>query len=176
MPQAIASVWLLFVLSAQFWQCLFWACFPAVILLTAFVRQGQFVDATPDGRAAGAPVVDSIGPVPGTDRQGPTAMLKSVGKLPLDLASATPVLNVRLQKTLLQESRPQVKALIESFFAMGGMQIQVTVVDQETLRKAFENPAAYPDLMVRIGGFCAYFRDLSRQHQLDILKRTDHRM
>ena len=151
-------------------------CFPAVILLTAFVRQGQFVDATPDGRAAGAPVVDSIGPVPGTDRQGPTAMIKSVSKLPLDLAAATPVLNVRLQKTLLQESRPQVKALIESFFAMGGMQIQATVADQETLRKAFEDPDAYPDLMVRIGGFCAYFRDLSRQHRQDILNRTEHRM
>lgn len=148
--------------------------FPAVILLTTFVWLGMFVDATPDGRAAGAPLADSIGPAAGTDRNGPTAMLKSVAKLPLGLAVGTPVLNIRLQKELFKDCRPQVRALIESYFAMGGMQLQATVADQETLRKAYENPDAYPELMVRIGGYSAYYRELDRRHQYSILQRTEH--
>ena len=148
--------------------------FPAVILLTHFVGVGSEVDATPDGRAAGDPVVDSIGPVAGTDRNGVTAMLKSVAKLPLDMAVGTPVLNIRLQKSLLRDHRMQIKALIEAFWTMGGMQLQASVMDQETLQKAFENPEQYPELMVRIGGFSAYFRELSRAHQRSVLRRTEH--
>ena len=110
----------------------------------------------------------------GTDRNGPTAMLKSVAKLPLGLAVGTPVLNIRLQKELFKDCRPQVRALIESYFAMGGMQLQATVADQETLRKAYENPDAYPELMVRIGGYSTYYRELDRRHQYSILRRTEH--
>lgn len=150
--------------------------FPAVILLTQFVKLGSCVDATPDGRAAGAPVADSIGPVAGTDLHGPTAMLKSVAKLPLGVATGTPVLNIRFQKDLFRDSRMQVKALIESFFAMGGMQLQVTVADRELLRKAYDDPEAYPELKVRIGGFSTYFRELTREHQADIIRRTEHGM
>lgn len=148
--------------------------FPAVILLNHFVAVGSWVDATPDGRAAGEPVADSIGPVAGTDRNGPTAMLRSAAGLPLRMAAGTPVLNLRLRKDHIQNSPAQVKALIEGFFALGGMQLQVTVADQELLRKAYEHPEAYPGVFVRIGGFSARFRDLGREQQRDILRRTEY--
>ncbi len=150
------------------------AVFPAVILLTYFVNAGMRCDATPDGRAAGEPLTDSIGPAAGTDRNGVTAMLNSVTKLPLELAVGTPVLNMRLQKSLFRESRTIIKALIEVYFKKGGMQMQLSVIDKETLRKAYENPEKYPGLMVRIGGFSAYFCSLTREHQYNILQRTEH--
>lgn len=148
--------------------------YPAVILLTAFTDQGRCIDATPDGRKAGAPVVDSIGAVPGTDMNGPTALLNSVAKLPSQQGLGTLVLNFRVRRSLTVTHRAELRALIQSFFAMGGLQLQPTLIDQETLQKAYENPEDYPNLIVRIGGYSEYFNRLSRAHQLDILKRTEH--
>lgn len=148
--------------------------FPAVIIFTQFGRLGKYIPATADGRAAGAPVVDSFGAVAGTDKQGPTALLKSVAKLPGHLASGTPILNIRFQKKFVREQRPQLKALIQSFFQLGGMQLQVTVADQEMLKKAYEDPEAYPNLMIRIGGYSTYFNYLDRKLQAEVLKRYEH--
>ncbi len=148
--------------------------YPAVILLTAFTDQGRCIDATPDGRKAGAPVVDSIGALPGTDMNGPTALLNSVAKLPSQQGLGTLVLNFRVRRSLTVTHRAELKALIQSFFAMGGLQLQPTLIDQETLQKAYEKPEDYPNLIVRIGGYSEYFNRLSRAHQLDILKRTEH--
>ncbi len=148
--------------------------YPAVILLTNFTEQGRYIDATPDGRKAGAPVVDSIGAVPGTDMNGPTALLNSVAKLPSQQGLGTLVLNFRIRRSMTMTHRAELKALIQSFFAMGGLQLQPTLVDQETLQKAYETPGDYPNLIVRIGGYSEYFNRLNRAHQLDILKRTEH--
>ena len=150
--------------------------YPAIILLTGYAWHGSYVDASADGRAAGAPVVDSVGAVTGTDRNGPTALLNSVAGLPCQLAIGTPVLNLRLQRTLAAspDKRQLLKALLCGFFAQGGMQLQPTLIDQETLKKAYENPAAYPELIVRIGGYSEYYSRLSRELQLEVLKRTEH--
>lgn len=150
--------------------------YPAVILLTGYAEYGRYIDATPDGRKAGAPVVDSIGAVSGTDMNGPTALLKSVGKLPGQLGLGTPVLNLRISRSMTRTHRTELKALIQSFFDMGGMQLQLTLIDPETLRKAYENPDAYPNLIVRIGGYSEYYHRLSRALQLEVLKRTEHSM
>jgi len=149
---------------------------PACIMFAVYGWAGAQVGATPDGRLAGEPLADSIGPYQGRDVNGPTAMLNSVTKLPLSLAVGTPVLNIRLGKQLLTEPplRPKLRALIEAYFARGGMQIQINIVDQETLKDAIEHPERHEDLIVRIGGYSVRFNNLSEDLKLSLLERTVH--
>jgi formate C-acetyltransferase len=149
---------------------------PSCIMFTTYAREGAKVGATPDGRHAGAPLGDSIGPVAGRDREGPTAMLRSVVRLPLHLALGTPVLNVRFSKALFgsSEGRQSVRDLIEAYFKLGGMQIQVSVVDQDVLRDAITHPERHEDLIVRVGGFSAHFNTLSEELKRTVLERTEH--
>jgi len=149
---------------------------PSCIMFTTYAHEGKKVGATPDGRRAGAPLGDSIGPVAGRDRKGPTAMLCSVTRLPLYLALGTPVLNVRFSKSLFdsRQGRQSVRDLIESYFLLGGMQIQVSVVDQDVLRDAIAHPERHEDLIVRVGGFSAHFNTLSEELKRTVLERTEH--
>lgn len=150
---------------------------PACILFVTYAGAGEEVGATPDGRRAGAPIGDSVGPVQGRDTHGPTAMLRSAAKLPLGQAAGTPILNLRLAPELFagREGREKVKAMLRSYFRMGGMQIQVTVVDQEVLRDALAHPERHGDLIVRIGGYSEYFNRLSPALQRSVLERVEHR-
>jgi formate C-acetyltransferase len=103
-------------------------------------------------------------------------MLRSVAKLPLPLAAGTPVLNVRFQKATL-ESRTgleAVAALIRSFFAQGGMQIQLSVISREEMLAAQREPERHRDLIVRIGGYSEYFTNLDRDLQDSVIARTEH--
>jgi formate C-acetyltransferase len=149
---------------------------PSCIMFTTYAREGEKVGATPDGRHAGTPLGDSIGPVAGRDRSGPTAMLRSVTGLPLHLALGTPVLNVRFSKVLFgsAEGRRSVRDLIETYFRLGGLQIQVSVVDQDVLRDAIAHPERHEDLIVRVGGFSAHFNTLSEELKRTVLERTEH--
>jgi len=149
-------------------------CLPSVILLTTFAQFGHYVPAT-TGRDDGTPLTDSVGARQGTDLKGPTALLNSTAKIPSSKAVGTLILNLRLNAEMMSEgNRPRLKALIQGFFAQGGMQVQMTIIDQKTLLAAYENPDAYPNLLVRIGGYSEYFRRLSRELQGEILKRTEH--
>ena len=148
--------------------------FPASIVLNGYAALGYGVDAAPGGRKAGDPIADSIGAIAGTDKNGLTALLKSAAALNPALAIGTPVLNVRLQKSLVTRHRQELKALITTYFSMGGMQLQPTIADQETLKKAYENPEAYPHVIIRIGGFSEYYCRLSKELQRELLKRTEH--
>jgi formate C-acetyltransferase len=149
---------------------------PAHIMFETFGWAGKAVAATPDGRRAGEPLGDSVGPVQGRDRRGPTAMLRSVARLPQAKAVGTPVLNLRLSKgTLLEpESRRAVRALIESYFAMGGMQVQISVLDKVELEDALAHPERHEDLIVRIGGYSAYFNRLSPELKQEVIRRTEY--
>ena len=149
---------------------------PACVLLNWYAEWGKGCGALPDGRGAGAPIGDSAGPVQGRDRRGPTAMLRSVAKLPQHLAPGTLVVNARLSKSLFSTpaARRKLQDLVRSYFRLGGMQLQITVVDQETLRKALEAPEEYGDLIVRIGGFSAYWHELSPELRRTVFERTEH--
>lgn len=149
---------------------------PSCIMFTVYGAAGSAVGATPDGRLAGEPISDSIGPVQGRDTHGPTAMLRSIAKLPLAQAIGTPVLNIRfaLGSFSSLESRDKLKALIRGFFGLGGMQVQASVLDQTVLRDALEHPEKYTDLIVRIGGYSEYFNRLSPTLKLSVLQRTEH--
>lgn len=149
---------------------------PGCIMFVTYDNAGKNVSATPDGRLAYEPVADSIGPCQGRDITGPTAMLRSVSKLPLKEAIGTPVLNIRFAKGLFDSptTREKVKSLIRTYFSMGGMQIQVSVVDQKVLRDAIDHPEKHQDLIIRIGGYSEYFNNLSEELKHAVLQRTEH--
>jgi len=148
---------------------------PGVIMFVTYTMYGEYVGATPDGRRAGAPLADSVGPQQGTDLQGPTSTLLSCAKIPQKMGIGTLVLNLRFGRRIFadRESREKVKALLKSYFAMDGLQVQVSVADQEVLKKAARDPEAYPHLMVRIGGYSEYFRYLSEALREEVIKRTE---
>ncbi|MCE5197666.1 MAG: pyruvate formate lyase family protein [Armatimonadota bacterium] len=150
---------------------------PACIMFVTYDIAGKEAGATPDGRLAFEPVADSIGPVQGRDGSGPTAMLRSTSKLPLSEAIGTPVLNVRFSADMFNspDTREKVKSLIKTYFEMGGMQLQISVVDQAVLKDAIAHPDKHQDLIVRIGGYSEYFNNLSTELKYAVLERTEHK-
>lgn len=149
---------------------------PSCLMFVTYGEAGKALGATPDGRLAGEPLADSAGPYQGRDRRGPTAMLKSVTAIPHRLAPGTLVVNIRLSKSLFStpENRHKLQDLIRTYFDLGGMQLQINVVDQETLKEAILHPERYESLVVRIGGYSEYFNRLSDELKLTVLKRTEH--
>lgn len=151
---------------------------PSVILFTTFAYCGAFVGASADGRRGGTPVADSFGAMQGTDHEGPTSLLRSASTPLQHQALGTLILNIRLDKSMLMtpEARQTVKALILTYFHQGGLQLQATVADQATLEAALANPNDFPNLLVRIGGYSEYFNRLSRDLQIEVVKRTAHHL
>jgi formate C-acetyltransferase len=148
---------------------------PGCLMFVTYARAGEPVMATPDGRHAGEPIADSIGAVAGRDRRGPTALIRSVASLPQQLAPGTLVTNFRFARTMFTgESRAKLQELLRAYFALGGMQAQLTVVDQEVLHQAVAHPDEYADLIVRVGGYSEYWRNLTPTLQQSILERTEH--
>ena len=149
---------------------------PSVILFVTYQGAGRQVGATPDGRRAFDVLTDSVGAAQGCDRQGPTALLKSVTALPLWRAVGTPVLNVRFQRGILEgeENLRRVAALIRAYFAQGGMQLQISVLDSKAMREAQREPEKHADLIVRIGGYSERFTMLTRELQDSVIARTEH--
>jgi len=146
------------------------------ILFATYGDAGLRVGATPDGRGAAQPLADSVGAFQGRDTHGPTALLNSVTKLPLSLAAGTPVLNIRFQRSILEsdESLAKVAAMVRTFFAAGGMQIQLSVLSRQEMLAAQAEPDKHRDLIVRIGGYSEYFVRLSRSLQDTVIARTEH--
>ncbi|MBR5490507.1 MAG: hypothetical protein IKV79_04475, partial [Oscillospiraceae bacterium] len=142
------------------------------------VAQGYTTWATPDGRKAGLPIADAASPAQGRDKLGPTAVLKSAlcfdhSKLMNGLA-----LNIRIHPSALsgEDGTAKLRALTQSYMAMGGMEVQYNIVSSETLRKAQITPEEYRDLVVRIAGYSAYFNELSLDCQNDLISRTENKL
>lgn len=142
---------------------------PSSIQFTTYADAGLHIPATADGRKTGAPLADSVGAIFGYDSEGPTALLNSVAKLGLKRAAGTPVLNLKLQKKYVKE---HLKALITGFFESGGMQVQITCVSAEDLKRALLFPEEYKNLIVRIGGYAEYFNRLSPELKKTVIERT----
>jgi pyruvate-formate lyase len=148
---------------------------PGCLLFATYAQAGEGVMATPDGRLAGQAIADSIGAVAGRDRHGPTALIRSVAGIPQQMAPGTLVTNFRFARSMFEgEGRTRIKELIRSYFSLGGMQMQITVVDQDTLRAALAEPERYADLIVRIGGYSEYWINLSQSLRETVLERTEH--
>lgn len=145
------------------------------IIFHTFEGAGKKVSATPDGRNAFTVLPDSAGPVPGRDTHGPTALLKSVTSLPLSMMTGTPVVNLRLSKKMMSSESELMNCvkLLKTYFDLGGMQLQISVVSTEDMRAAQEKPEEWKDLIVRIGGFSTYFNSLSPAMQDSVIKRSE---
>ena len=142
---------------------------------TVHVYFGSKLGATPDGRKAGAPLSEGVSPVQGADRRGPTAVLKSAGKID-HLRTGGTLLNQKFLPHILADETgiDRLAQLVRTYFRMDGHHIQFNVVDAETLRKAQQTPDAYRDLIVRVAGYSDYFVDLTPELQEEIIQRTGH--
>ncbi|MBQ3556418.1 MAG: hypothetical protein IJA11_01285 [Oscillospiraceae bacterium] len=139
------------------------------------IRVGSRMGATVDGRLAGEPLSEHFSPTVGYQKSV-TSMLNSVAKLPFDRIHSG-VLNLRLSRSMVagEEGKMRLKALIESYFDQGGMQLQISVADTEELRHAKEHPEQHKDLLVRITGYSAVFVDLCQRGQDEIIRREEVR-
>jgi len=142
---------------------------------TSHIYFGSVTGATPDGRRAGAPLSEGISPVQGADRRGPTAVLRSAGKMDHVKTGGT-LLNLKFTPSLLagDEGIDQVAHLVRSYFKLDGHHVQLNVVRAETLREAQQEPDKFRDLIVRVAGYSDYYCDLSRELQDEIIARTEH--
>lgn len=138
------------------------------------VFDGMMLGATPDGRLAGEPVSNSLSPTNGSERKGLAAVLNSNARIPHKKISNGSSLNIRLSPSMFSTSERIEKfvAFLKSFIMNGNMHMQINVIDSETLKDAQERPQLYTDMVVRVSGYAAYFNDLGRPVQDDIIRRT----
>ena len=152
---------------------------PGVYSVTCNVMHGSVVTATPDGRKAGEPVSDCIGPAhtacASHDRRGPTAVAKSVAKLDHGRIGNGIILNWKFAPAAVsgESGSDSLIALMDTYFEENGMQSQFSIVGRDTMLAAQENPEKYKDLVVRIAGYSAYFVELSPELQSDLIGRTE---
>ena len=142
---------------------------------TCHVYFGKMLGASANGRLAGLPISDGTSPSHGADRNGPTAVIKSLSKMD-QIKSGGTLLNQRFLPGVLKDEDGIEKLchLIRTYFNLNGHHIQFNIVDSETLRQAQQAPDEYRDLLVRVAGYSYYFVDLDTQHQEEIIARTEH--
>jgi formate C-acetyltransferase len=144
--------------------------------ISANVPQGAGTLATPDGRKAGEPLAEGCSPSHGMDTNGPTAVFKTVSKLPTREITGGVLLNQKINPQLLQkeDDRKKLISLIRTFFnRLEGFHVQFNVVSRETLLDAQIRPEKHRDLIVRVAGYSAFFTVLSKATQDDIIERTE---
>ncbi|MBN2280502.1 MAG: glycyl radical protein [Candidatus Marinimicrobia bacterium] len=141
---------------------------------TSHVYFGSKVSATPDGRKALQPLSEGISPVQGADINGPTAVLKSAGKID-HLKTGGTLLNQKFTPQIFEDEKniDKIVSLVRSYFKMDAHHIQFNVVNADTLRKAQRNPEKYKNLIVRVAGYSDYFVDLTDELQEEIILRTE---
>lgn len=140
------------------------------------VAQGYHTWATPDGRRTGEPIADATSPGQSRDKNGPTAVFNSSVCFDHSKFMDGIALNIRIHPVSLrsEDGIAKLRDMTKKYFEMGGMEVQYNVVDTETLRAAQEDPDSYRDLVVRIAGYSAYFVELSRDCQNDIISRNEN--
>jgi formate C-acetyltransferase len=147
------------------------AFWPGIFSVGFHITMGAFTGASADGRFSGDTLGNGITPSNGVTLQGPTAIMNSVNKLPLERVFNGANLNMRFhgKKTETKNLLP----LIQTYFEKGGEQVQFNMVDSETLKAARQNPNHYRDLVVRISGYSGRFINLSDIAQEEIISRSE---
>lgn len=145
----------------------------ACSLLSAGVAYGSEMGAMADGRFAGEPLGNTMGPRPGADKSGLTAMLASVAKLPLDKGVGGTTLNVLLSRKFLADDQRKdaVAQTLQHYMCSGGQLVQITSANLEDLQDAKLHPERHGDLIVRVGGFSTQFVQLTDELQNEIISR-----
>jgi len=140
------------------------------------VPAGATVAATPDGRKAFTPLAEGCSPSAGTDMLGPTAVFKSVSKLPTSKILGGVLLNQKVNPAIIrtESSKTKLISLVRTFFdELKGWHVQYNVVDRQTLLDAQREPEKHRDLIVRVAGYSAFFTSLAPETQNDIISRTE---
>jgi formate C-acetyltransferase len=142
------------------------------------IAQGWNTFATPDGRRTGEPLADAMSPAQSRDTGGPTAVFVSSCCFDHHHFSGGIALNLRMHPTVLsrEDGIAKLRDMTKAYFENGGMEVQYNVVDTATLRAAQKEPTEYRDLVVRIAGYSAYFVELGRDLQNDIISRNENRI
>jgi formate C-acetyltransferase len=146
-----------------------------IIPVTSGIAFGSVTGALPSGRKKGAAYADGASPMPGLDMNGPTASLKSVGKMDLCRLKNGTLLNIKINPSTVKDDVGLKKFadLIRGAFDSGVWHLQVNCVTAEILRDAQARPTEHRDLLVRVAGYSAYFANLHDEVQEDIIKRTE---
>ncbi|MDR2356742.1 MAG: hypothetical protein LBD92_01450 [Oscillospiraceae bacterium] len=146
----------------------------AMFPVTAHVMFGAMTAATPDGRSAGVPLADGISPVQQMDTNGPTAVVRSVAAIEQTAFANGTLFNMKFSPSALsgRDGAQKLSQLVRTYFDLGGMEIQINVLSTATLREAQQNPGEYKNLVVRVAGFSAYFVEMHRDAQEDLISRT----
>ncbi len=148
------------------------------ISITAQWPGGALTGATPDGRYAGEVLADgTMSPGQGRDTHGPTAVIKSASKID-QVAYQSTLLNMKFHPSALKtkEDLRKLSDLIRIYFSLGGKHIQFNVADRNTLLDAQAHPEKHRDLIVRVAGYSAYFVQLGKVIQDDVIKRSEHQL
>jgi len=151
---------------------------PGLLVWTLAEGFGSITGATPDGRKSRDVFSDSIGAAQGRDIEGPTALIKSVTRIDYTPVVGGLSFNMKFTPTVFSndESLSKLQSLIRTYFNLGGMQVQINVVDKNTLLEAQQFPERYRSLIVRVSGWSSRFANLSKALQDDIISRTEQRL
>jgi pyruvate formate-lyase/glycerol dehydratase family glycyl radical enzyme len=141
-----------------------------------YIPLAPLTGATPDGRRRGEFLSGGVSAVQGMDANGPTASIRSVGKLNLETVPNGASHTITISPSMVQtpEHIEKLAALLRACNEVGGTALQINVIDAETLRDAQKNPDAYSNLMVRVTGYNAFFTQVGRELQEEIITRTEH--
>lgn len=143
--------------------------------VSAHVPMGQNAGATPDGRLSCSPLADGgLSPMYGRDREGPTAVLNSVSRIPSNLAPNGTLLNMKFLPSLFSDvnDRNKFSTFLKTFIMLPIHHIQFNVVTADELMRAKADPASYRGLTIRVAGYTAFFTELAPDLQDEIIRRT----
>tara|TARA_Y100000310_G_scaffold335905_1_gene419102 strand:- start:10490 stop:11554 length:1065 start_codon:yes stop_codon:yes gene_type:complete len=148
---------------------------PGGSVMGSYAPAGRQVGALPSGRLAATPLADAASPSPGKDVKGPTAVLKSVGKIDNVEILGGIILNMRLDPGIFKDGDVhRLNGLIRTFVDQKIYHVQINVVSSDTLRAAQKEPEKHLDLTVKVAGYNAFFTQLGRPLQDSIIARTEY--
>jgi formate C-acetyltransferase len=146
--------------------------------VTAHQFFGEITGALPHGRRRGQSFASGLAPVNGMDRKGPTALINSVNRFDFSTTANGINFNLKFDAHTLRGKTglAALGSLLKTYFRRGGMQVQINVLDPEVLMEARDNPDLYPNLLVRVSGYSAYFNDLTPAMKDEIIRRNNLRV